>query len=74
LRFTLDREGPVSLKIYTLEGRLVRTLVDAQLAQGDHEFLWDGRDQRTRALPSGVYVYQLQGRDFVESKKAALLK
>jgi len=74
LRFTLDREGPVSLKIYTLEGWLVRTLVDAQLAQGDHEFLWDGRDQRTRALPSGVYVYQLQGRDFVESKKAALLK
>jgi len=51
--------GRVQLSIYDLGGRLVRTLVDGQLAGGRHTVGWRGDDARGRSLASGVYLYRL---------------
>jgi len=59
LRFGLPASGPVSLVIYDVNGRLVRTLVDGNRAAGMHEVVWDARDDAGRAVASGVYVYRL---------------
>jgi Ca-activated chloride channel family protein len=42
--------------IYDLAGNLLRTLVDASLAPGAHEVMWDGRDEAGTRLPSGEYI------------------
>jgi len=57
--FQLKAGARTSLKIYNITGELVRTLVDSPLSSGEYDLKWDGRDGRNRAMPSGVYFYQL---------------
>jgi len=55
LRFTLPASQPVSLRIYSVTGQLVRTLVDAPLPPGDHSAMFRADD-----LPSGAYFAVLR--------------
>jgi hypothetical protein len=61
----------VSLRIYDITGELVRTLFDTQQETGTHHVVWDGIDERGKAVASGVYFYQLQGEN--ESKTQKLI-
>ena len=51
----------VSLRLFDVRGRIVRTLVDAPVAAGFHAVPWTGTDDRGAAVPSGVYVARLLG-------------
>ena len=53
---TLDRAAAVSVEIFDLAGRRVRTLHRGHLAAGDHVFAWHGVDDHGSAVPSGVYL------------------
>jgi hypothetical protein len=79
----------VSLKIYDVLGREVKTLVQRKMQAGSYEMQWDGRDARGRQVASGVYVYRLQAGDastsslnklgqarqrFVQTRKMLLLQ
>ena len=45
------------LNIHDCTGRLVRTLATGELkAAGAHAAIWDGADERGRALPAGIYL------------------
>jgi len=59
LRFSTPDAGVVSLAIYDVNGRLVRTLVAGPVEAGAHEVVWDGRDALGREVSSGVYLYRL---------------
>ncbi|MCD4706662.1 MAG: T9SS type A sorting domain-containing protein [Candidatus Sabulitectum sp.] len=52
--FSLAVGSHASLRIYSLTGRCVATLVDGELASGSHSFGWNASD-----LASGVYLVQL---------------
>ena len=54
IAFTLDRSGPVKLRVYDVQGRLVRTLVDGRRAEGRNLVEWDGTDDAGRGLPSAL--------------------
>jgi len=60
LRFELPAAGPARLAIHDARGRLVRTLLNADLPAGSHEAVWDGRDETGRAMASGMYVARLR--------------
>lgn len=60
IHFRLAEPSDVTLRLFSISGRLVRTLVDRSLAAGSHEYLWDGRDAEGGVLPSGVYFYALE--------------
>jgi len=51
----LERAGAARVAIYDPRGRLVRRLGERELAAGKHLISWDGRDDRGRAVPAGVY-------------------
>ncbi|HWN81216.1 MAG TPA: FlgD immunoglobulin-like domain containing protein, partial [Candidatus Udaeobacter sp.] len=59
LAFDLARAGDVALRILGPDGRVVRTLVAAQLPAGHHEAFWDGRDTQGRDVASGVYLAEV---------------
>jgi len=59
ISFTLAESGPVNLSVYNVAGRLVRTLVDADLEPGHHAAIWDGQDRSGRLAASGTYLYRL---------------
>ena len=74
LRFSLAAPVQVSLKIYNLQGQLVRTLVDEPRLAGEFALLWDGRDDRDRSLPSGVYICRLSAEGLSAAQKVSLVK
>ncbi|MCB0312439.1 MAG: hypothetical protein KDH84_04100, partial [Calditrichaeota bacterium] len=47
--------GMVTLAVYDLQGRLVRTLLNAPRAAGAYEINWDGRNDAGQQLSSGTY-------------------
>jgi uncharacterized delta-60 repeat protein len=74
IEFTLAKLGFVTLQIYDVLGRKVRTLVSEELSSGYKSVLWDGKNEDGKDVASGVYFYQLKGGDFSEPKKMLLLK
>jgi hypothetical protein len=74
LRFELKRESQAQLVIFDLAGRKVRTLLDEARTAGTHEVAWDGRADNGQRVASGVYLVRLEGQDFVESRRVALVK
>jgi hypothetical protein len=74
ITFSLAVAGDVSLRIYDIESRLVRSVVDGWREPGVYSEIWDGKDDDGSALPSGVYLYRLETDKFVTTKKMVLLK
>jgi hypothetical protein len=66
--------GQVSLVIYDVNGRLVRTLVDRMNDAGAKSIVWDGKDEKGVPVSSGVYFYRLVGPGFGETRKMAVMK
>ncbi len=60
LAFSLPRAGKATLKIYGLQGELVRTLASGDFGAGTHNFSWNGRDDRGHAVAAGTYFYKLE--------------
>ncbi len=74
IAFALDRSGPVQLAVYDLQGRLVRTLLSEPLVAGQHDLVWDGRDDAGQQAASGTYVYRLTADGATLSRKMTLVK
>jgi flagellar hook assembly protein FlgD len=74
IRFALPNDAKVSLKVYDMLGREVRTLIDGNLHVGYQEVMWDGRNNAGIQVASGMYIYRITAGSFVSSKKMLLLK
>jgi hypothetical protein len=74
IAFELASPAPVSLMIYDPMGRLVRVLVNYELAAGRYEFSWDGRDSQSVSVSSGVYFYRLDAGALTQTRKMILLR
>jgi len=69
IRFRLPATSEVTLAIYDLQGRLVRTLLQGSAAAGDRSVVWDGRDAHGRKAGIGIYLCILQSGDARFSQK-----
>jgi len=61
IRFGVTRAGGVTLRIYDLAGRLVRTLFQGAGLPGSQSVRWDRRSEAGRPVPPGVYLCELRG-------------
>ena len=75
IRYELPGPARVSLRVYGVSGRLVRTLADSEFRRaGSHTAVWDGRDDAGRPCGSGAYFYQLISDGQIRMRKMILLK
>ncbi len=74
IRYDLNQDVFVTLKIYNLRGQEIRTLVEADLQPGTQSVIWDGRDRHGHPVASGIYLYRIQAGDFHQVKKMSLLR
>jgi outer membrane protein assembly factor BamB len=74
IRYGLAKPGDVSLKVYDITGRLVKTLVAGEKKAGMYSVPWDGKDSRGMKVSSGIYFYRLHSGDFTATKKLTLLR
>ncbi|HXL15591.1 MAG TPA: M6 family metalloprotease domain-containing protein [Methylomirabilota bacterium] len=70
----LDRDGAFALRVYRVDGVLVRTLHDGPATAGVYAFRWDGRDAAGKPLPGGVYLIELKSGTRTRVEKATLLR
>ncbi len=64
----------VSLRIYDTAGRLVRTLENGDKEAGNHRTVWNGKDNSSRGVASGVYFMRLIAGDFRQTRKIVYLR
>ncbi|MCI0614612.1 T9SS type A sorting domain-containing protein, partial [bacterium] len=64
----------VSLKIYDVEGKLVRTLVSRRMKAGSYIFTWNGQDDIGRSVSSGIYFCRMTAGNFTATRKLVFTK
>ena len=74
LKYTLAQDGPASIEVFDIRGRLVRRILDGSHPAGSHSFTWDGTDQRGRRLPAGSYLYRLNAGGTEQVRRMILMK
>ncbi|HQL23465.1 MAG TPA: FlgD immunoglobulin-like domain containing protein, partial [candidate division Zixibacteria bacterium] len=74
ITFALPQAGPVTLRVYDVQGRLVRTLANGPFDAGVHSVEWNGTDGTGSAVASGVYLYRLSAGETVVTRKMILMK
>jgi hypothetical protein len=72
--YQLSSPGKVTMKIYTITGELVNTLVNDEKGAGNYNIVWTGNNSRGERQPSGVYIYELSVNNQKISNKMILLK
>ncbi len=72
--FVLPADARVTLRVYDVAGRLIRTLVAGPTPAGAHRARWDGLDARGHAARSGIYFAKLQAGGTIRSEQILLLR
>ena len=80
IRYQIPTPGHVTLRVYDIVGKRVRTLVDREKGAGYYTAVWDGRDDGGEELSSGVYFYCLKAwagsgkEEFTATRKLVVMK
>jgi len=74
IKYDLPKASPVSIRIYDLMGRTIKTIDQNIMKPGKHQFTWYGRDATLKPVSSGVYFIRLQAGEEARIQKMLLLK
>ncbi len=74
IKYQILKPGKVVLKIFNIDGQEVRTLLNEDNEAGIHNILWDGKNDKSQDVPSGLYLYRIQVGEFQLVKKLLLIK
>ena len=77
--FRLAEDAEVTLSIYDVGGRMVRTLNIGHSKAGIYEsrdkaIYWDGRNDLGESVASGIYFYHLMAGEYSATKRMVILK
>mgnify|MGYP000029361496 FL=1 len=74
LQYNLPVNGLVSIIIYNILGKEVKTLVNTTQDAGYKSVNWNATNNYGKPVSAGVYLYQIQAGEFVQTRKMVLLK
>ncbi len=74
IEYELTKETHIRLEIITIEGRLIKTLVNEKQSPGVYTVRWDGTDYLGQQVASGIYFYQLSSDDSKIVRKLSLIR
>ena len=74
IRFGLPVAEKVTIKVYDVLGREVKTLINEELRPGYQQVEWDGTNNYGSRVSSGIYIYRMVAGKFVKTMKMMMLK
>ena len=75
ISFRLGRAAPVTVKVYSRSGRLIREVIEGEeLGAGDNLVRWDGRDRNGGFVVDGIYLVTVHALGHTETKTLAVVK
>jgi hypothetical protein len=72
--YGLPVEAPVSLEVYDVSGRRIRTLVSSKGKVGYQRVVWDGRAEGGGRAATGVYFYRLKAGNWAKTGKMVVVR
>jgi len=72
--YRLSSPCHVTVKVYTLTGRLINTLTDQFVNSGNCTLIWDGNDAYNKKVRSGIYFCQIRANNNIVVKKLIVLR
>ena len=74
ISYFLPQEAMVSLKIYSLGGKLIKTLNEGNLSRGNYKMEWDGKNESGSPVPTGIYICKMMTDHTVYQLKMVFIK
>jgi hypothetical protein len=74
IRFATPAQGLVTMRVFDLSGRLVRTLANEEMAAANHSIVWDGTNSNGQPLGAGVYFCRLEAQGQVLTQKIMMVE
>ena len=74
LDYELSKNGLVTITIYDMLGKQVKTLVNQSQEAGYKSVIWDATNDNGKSMSAGIYFCQIQADGFVQTRKMVLLK
>jgi hypothetical protein len=74
IRYSLPAESKVSLQLYDISGRLIKTLVNESKQTGIYSVIWNGADDNNRKVGEGVYFCILKTNEKSLQQKILMVK
>ncbi|MCX6173124.1 MAG: T9SS type A sorting domain-containing protein, partial [Ignavibacteriales bacterium] len=76
ISYTLPEIARITLKIYDVLGREVKTLINGEQPAGVYKLSWNGNNNLGSKVASGIYIYRIEAGSgkFIQTKKMILLK
>ena len=74
IKYSIKENVRVKLIIYNVMGQVVRTLVDEKKPVGIYKIKWDGRNENSEIVSSGVYFYRLEAGKFSDTKRMMFVR
>lgn len=74
IRLALAQAGMASVKVYSLQGQLVKTLADQYLAAGNYDYAWAAVNDGGNLVASGVYLIRVKSPGIDKTQKVVVIK
>ena len=74
IRYDLPEDALVSISIYDVMGRKIKSLSNANQTAGYHSLQWDATNDIGEGVSAGMYIYTIQAGEYRSTKKMVLLK
>ncbi len=74
ISFNLKKDAHTNVSVYNVKGQLVKTLADEKMQAGKRTLTWEGDNNSSKSVSSGVYFIKVQSGETTDVKKAVLMK
>ena len=74
IRYDLPENSMVNITVYDMLGREVNTLVNQVQDAGFKSIIWDATNDYGKSVSAGIYLYQIQAGDYMQTRKMVILK
>jgi len=74
IRFELGEKANGSLEIFNIKGQKVRSWDTSTFGIGEHSIVWDGKDETSNKVTSGIYLYRLVAGKTSQTRKMLIIK
>ncbi len=74
IEYQIPKGGNVDIKIFSIDGQLVKTFENFYQSSGSYNVIWDGRNNGGQSVASGLYIYRVVFDNLVLAKKMLFVK
>jgi hypothetical protein len=73
ISFSLSKSQQVSIQVFDMKGRLIKTFVKTKIEAGAHQLVWDLHDEKGRQVNTGIYFLKISLDNSAETKKLSVI-